>query len=74
MSIKMEMHMAGKFKVGEAAKVAVLCLPPVILSLIGLAAMGRKPAQGLAARGKAPAAGAKTAAGAAAKPQPRRPA
>jgi hypothetical protein len=45
--------MRPKIKVGEAAKVAALCLPPVILSLIGLAAMGRKPhGQEVAARGE----------------------
>ncbi|MCU0893266.1 MAG: hypothetical protein MUD06_02920 [Rhodospirillales bacterium] len=59
--------MRRKIDIGEAAKVAALCLPPVILSVIGLAAMGRKP------RGSALAAGGK-AAPAAAKPQPHRPA
>ena len=59
--------MAGKFNVAEAAKVAALCLPPVILSLIGLAAMGRKP------HGQTVAARRKPATTAAAKP-PRRPA
>ncbi len=44
--------MRAKINIGEAAKVAALCLPPVILSLIGLATMGRKPQHGLAARGK----------------------
>lgn len=63
------MHMPGKVDIGEAMKVAALCLLPVTLSLIGLMTMGRKP-QGpaVAARGK-PA-----ATGAAAKPTPRRPA
>ena len=46
--------MQRKIDIGEAVKVAALCLPPVILSVIGLAAMGRKR-QGpvLASRGKA---------------------
>jgi hypothetical protein len=45
--------MRRKTGIGEAAKVAALCLPPVILSLIGLAAMGRKPhRQDMAAAGK----------------------
>ncbi|MDZ3836454.1 MAG: hypothetical protein U0S49_03665 [Rhodospirillales bacterium] len=35
--------MQRKIDIGEAVKVAALCLPPVILSVIGLAAMGRKP-------------------------------
>jgi hypothetical protein len=56
--------MQRKIDIAEAVKVAALCLPPVILSVIGLAAMGRKP-RGLdvASRGKA----ATTV-----KPQPRR--
>lgn len=58
--------MRAKTNIGEAAKVAALCLPPVILSLIGLAAMGRRPRGPEVARRKAPAT--------AAKPQPRRPA
>ena len=61
--------MRSKIDVGQAAKVAALCLPPVILSLIGLAALGRKP-RGTAVAGRGKAAPAATAA----KVQPRRPA
>jgi hypothetical protein len=58
--------MRRKIDVAAAAKVAALCLPPVILSVIGLAAMGRKPrGQDVAAAGK----GATTS-----KPRPPRPA
>jgi hypothetical protein len=61
--------MRSKIDVAAAAKVAALCLPPVILSLIGLAAMGRKPrAPVVASRGKA------APAATAAKPEARRPA
>ena len=61
--------MRAKVDIGEAVKVAALCLPPVILSLIGLAAMGRRPrAPVVASRGKA------APAATAAKPEARRPA
>ena len=61
--------MRSKVDIGEAMKVAGLCLLPVTLSLIGLMTMGRKPrAASVASRGK-PVPGAT-----AAKPQPRRPA
>ena len=65
--------MRTKVDIGEAVKVAALCLPPVILSLIGLAAMGRKPrGAAIAARGETSRTAAGTAASA--KPTPRRPA
>lgn len=35
-------------KVAHAAKVVALCLPPVAMSLIGLAAMSRKSKKGAA--------------------------
>lgn len=60
--------MRSKIDIAEAVKVAALCLPPVILSLIGLAAMGRKP------RGPEVASRGKPASAAPAKVQPRRPA
>jgi hypothetical protein len=60
--------MQRKIDIAEAVKVAALCLPPVILSVIGLAAMGRKP------RGPEVASRGKAAPAATAKVQPRRPA
>lgn len=60
--------MRSKIDIAEAVKVAALCLPPVILSLIGLAAMGRKP------RGPEVASRGKPASAAGPKVQPRRPA
>lgn len=51
--------MGAKTNIGEAVKVAALCLPPVILSLIGLAAKGRKPRGPEVARRMAPATAAK---------------
>jgi hypothetical protein len=47
---------SGK-NLGDAAKVVALCLPPVILSLIGLAVMSRREAgQGQRKRREPPAA------------------
>ncbi|HSO43653.1 MAG TPA: hypothetical protein VLR47_12590 [Rhodospirillales bacterium] len=64
--------MRTKFDIGEAVKVAALCLPPLVLSLIGLAAMSRKPrGPTVAARGEGARTAVRTAA--AARPAPRRP-
>ena len=39
-------------KIALAAKVIALCLPPVVMSLIGLAAMSRKKTGAILAAGK----------------------
>ena len=39
-------------KIAHAAKVIALCLPPVVMSLIGLAAMSRKRGGAILAAGK----------------------
>ena len=42
-------------KLEQAAKVIALCLPPVVMSLIGLAALSRKKDGAVVVAGKKPA-------------------
>ena len=42
-------------KLAHAAKVVALCLPPVVMSLIGLAALSRKKGGAVVVAGKQPA-------------------
>ena len=42
-------------KLAHAAKVVALCLPPVVMSLIGLAALSRKKGGAVVVAGKRPA-------------------
>ncbi|MGZ9093139.1 MAG: hypothetical protein ACXW3T_16570 [Rhodoplanes sp.] len=42
-------------KLAHAAKVVALCLPPVVMSLIGLAALSRKKGGSMVAARKQPA-------------------
>jgi hypothetical protein len=49
--VKLEMQKIDKF--AHAAKVVALCLPPVVMSLIGLAALSRRKGGAAVAGGKA---------------------
>jgi hypothetical protein len=52
--VKLETRKLGTLE--QAAKVIALCLPPVVMSLIGLAALSRKKgAAGVAGKRSAPA-------------------
>jgi hypothetical protein len=42
-------------KLAHAAKIVALCLPPVVMSLIGLAALSRKKGGAVVVAGKRPA-------------------
>jgi hypothetical protein len=51
--MKLEMQKIGE--VAHAAKVIALCLPPVVMSLIGLAGLSRKKGSAPVLAGKRPA-------------------